>query len=264
MAAADYIIYQEPPRRALTARNLGDFALCPQKFLLSFFVSRQAGERFLGGAAALHAGVRAALIEGYREGGPGPVGAERLEELFEQHWEGRLCADSLEEEQLHRQGREMLAKFWAAPAGATGRTVGLDLRMEAGLGAHRFVAVADRVVEEEGAPLTLLRYKTARQTPGPGPLGRDLSLAVLLLVGEAHWEREARVGICAVRAGRLVLAEIGATQREAWREQLATQATAIRRAREYPTVVGRHCSVCRCRGICPAWHPAPAREEEAQ
>ena len=210
--------------------------------------------------------MRAALLEGYREGGPGAVGAARLVELFEQHWEGRLCADSLEEEQLHRQGQEMLRKFTAAHEAETARTVALDLRMEADLGPHRFVAVADRVVEEpeEAAPLTLLRYKTTRQIPGPGPLGKDLSLALLLLVGEAHFSREAQAALYAVRAGRLVVAEISAAQREVWREQLTVQATAIRRAHDYPTVVGRHCSVCRCRSLCPAWHPQKPPEEEAE
>jgi hypothetical protein len=299
MPAADYVIYQEPPRRPLTARNLGDFALCPQKFLLSFFVSRQASERFLGGAAAVHEALRAALVEGYREGGL-PLGrglavsAERLLELFERHWEGRLCADSLEEEQLHRQGREMLRRYQAAHAGETARTVALDLRMEADLGAHRFVAVVDRATEggggswivdrgsrgephppaplplqgrgeaEDGGALTLLRYKTTRQVAGPGQLGKDLSMALLLLVGEAHFGRAAQAAIYGLRAERLVVAEISAVQREAWREQLDRQATAIRRARDYPTVVGHHCSVCRCRSLCPAWHPPVAREEEAE
>jgi hypothetical protein len=243
---------------------LGDFALCPQKFLLSFFVSRQASERFLGGSAALQEGVRAALIEGYREGGPGAISAERLGELFEQNWEGRLCADSLEEEQLHRQGREMLLRYHAAHLEETARTVALDLRMEADLGEHRFVAVVDRALEEPDGPLTLLRYRTTRQAPGPGQMAQDPSLAVLLLVGEAHFDRPAQAAIYALRAARLVIADLGAAQRQTWREQLTAQATAIRRARDYPTIVGRHCSVCRCRSLCPAWHPPAPREEEAE
>jgi hypothetical protein len=141
--------------------------------------------------------------------------------------------------------------------------VALDLRMEADLGEHRFVAVVDRALEEPGEALTLLRYRTTRQAPGPGQLGKDPSTALLLLVGEAHWGRPAQAAIYALRAARLVTAEISAAQREAWREQFVTQATAIRRARDYPTVVARHCSVCRCRPLCPAWHPPAPREEEA-
>ena len=279
-----YVIYQEPPRRPLTARNLSDFALCPQKFLLSFFVSRQAAERFLGGAAALHEGVRAALIQCYREGGPAASPAERLLGLFEQNWEGRLCADSLEEEQLHRQGLEMLRRYHAAHEAETARTVALDLRMEADLGEHRFVAVVDRALQEAGEPLTLLRYKTTRQVPGPGGLAKDPSLALLLIVGETHFgssgaltggcrgeytakaapTRAAQAAIYAVRTEKRVVAAIGEAERRAWRELFVQQATAVRRAREYPTVVGRHCSVCRCRSICPAWHPPPPREETGE
>ncbi len=260
----DYVIYQEPPRRPLTARNLGDFALCPQKFLLSFFVSRQAAERFLGGSAVLHQGVRTALIECYRQGGPLGIPVERLLELFEQYWEGRLCADSLEEEQLHRQGREMLRRYHAAHEAETARAVALDLRMEADLGKHRFVAMVDRALREDGEPLTLLRYKTTRQVPGPGGLAKDPSLALLLLVGETHFGETAQAAIYALRRERRVVAAIGEAERQAWQEQFIQQAAAVRRAHDYPTVVGRHCSVCRCRSICPAWRPSPPREETGE
>ena len=259
--APGYVIYQEPPRRPLTARNLADYALCPQKFLLSFFVSRHASERFQGGSAALHGAARAALTECYRQGGPRSVPPERLLELFKQHWEGRLCADSLEEEQLQRQGQEMMRRYHQDHAAETAPTVGLDLRMEADLGEHRFVAVVDRAFQEDGEPLTLVRYKTTRQVPGPGGLAKDVSLALLLLVGEAHFEEAAQAAVYALRPGKLVVAELGQAERRAWGEQFVQQATAVRRARDYPTVVGRHCSVCRCRSLCPYWHPPQPREE---
>lgn len=256
-----YVLYQEAPSRPLTARNLADYALCPQKFLLSFFLSREQTRGFLGGAAALQQAARLALIGCYREGGPGIVPPERLLELFEQHWEGELCADSLEEEQLHRQGQEMLRRYHAAHATESARTVALDLRMEVDLGGHRFVAVADRVYQEQGHPLTLLRYKTTRRAPGPGMLAKDLSAALLLLVGEEHFGESAQAAVYALRPQRLVIARLGEAERQAWREQVVQQAGIIRRAREYPTRVGRHCGICRAKRICPAWHEQSPPED---
>ena len=252
-----YVVYQEPPRRPLTARNLEDYALCPQKFLLSFFTPRGQAERFRGGPAALQQAVRAALVECYRQGGPPAVPAERLLAGFEAAWEGSLCADTLEEEQLHAQGRRMLSEYHAQHQAEPVRAIANDLRLEAGIGEHRFVAVADRVDEAEGGLLTLLRYRTAREVPGPRALGREASVALLLLGGEAHFARPAQVGVCAVRRGQLVLAEISDAQRTEWEARLAAQAEALRQARAYPTRVGRHCQVCRSRAQCPAWARPP-------
>jgi len=259
-----YLIYQEPPRRPLTARNLDDYALCPQKFLLSFFVSPTASDRFRGGPAALQRAARSALIACYREGGPSQVPVARLLEAFEAHWDGSLCADSLEEEQLHRQGLEMLRRYHQQHAGAPVRVLAVDQRLEAEIGGHRFVAVADRVDDAEEAVL-LLRYRTTRQTPGPKALGKDLSIALLLLVGEAAYGRPAQAAIYALRPGRLVRAEISPTRKRAWEEDLVARAAQVRAARDYPTNVGRHCRVCRCRPLCPAWHsPKPEAGEWRQ
>lgn len=258
-----YIIYQEPPRRPLTARNLADYALCPQKFLLSFFVSRAAYEHFQGGSAALQHAARAALLDCYRQGGPAQVSVTQLLEWFEQHWEGTLCADGLEEEQLHRRGQEMLRRYHQAQTADSASTVALDLRMEADLGEHRFVSVVDYARRAQDQPLTLLRFRTTRQVPGPRKLGQEASIALMLLVGEAHFGEPAQAGVYGLHPGKLVVAELGEGERAAWREQFRQQATTIRRARDYPTVVGRHCSVCRCRSLCPYWHPPlPAEDRE--
>lgn len=258
-----YLIYQEPPRRPLTARNLEDFALCPQKFLLSFFVSPAQSDRFRGGPAALQRAARAALLACYREGGPAQVPVERLLEAFEAHWDGSLCADSLEEEQLHRQGQEMLRRYHEQHAAAPTRVLAVDQRLEAEIGGHRFVAVADRV-DDLGQGTLLLRYRTTRDMPGPKALAKDLSTALLLLVGEAAYQRPAQAAIYALRAGRLVVAEISPAQKRAWEEEIVARAAQVRAARDYPTNVGQHCRVCRCRPLCPAWHPPKPEAEEGR
>jgi len=255
-------VYQEPPQRPLTARNLADYALCPQKFLLSFFVPKAQADRLIGGPAARHQAVRAALIECYREGGPPVVSSERLLELFEENWQGELCADSLEEEQLHTQGQEMLRRYHQDHAGEPARAIADDLRMEQEIGGHRFVAVADRIDEEADGSITLLRYKTARQVLSSRKLAKDLSAQVLLLVGERRFQQPAQVAIYALRPGKLIVAEFGTGERRQAELETIQQATRIRRARQYPTNRGRHCRVCRSRPQCPAWHPPPGGEEE--
>jgi hypothetical protein len=256
-----YLVYQEPPQRPLTARNLADYALCPQKFLLSFFATRSQTERFLGGPVALQTAARAALIECYRQGGTAAVAEERLLALFEQHWEGRLCADSLEEEQLHAQGLQILRAYHAAHLTEAETTVALDLRLEETLGEHRFVAVADRVIEDPGGTLTLLRFKTVRQAPSARALGKDLSIALLALLGERHFGRPVQVGIAHLRSGKLLIADLPPAQLEEWEVEVQRQAALIRAARDYPTNKGRICGVCRSRPQCPAWHPQPLAEE---
>jgi RecB family exonuclease len=252
-----FTLYREPPRRALTARNLEDYDLCPQKYLLSFFQPPRETGRALGGPAALHQAVRAALLELDRAGGPEAVPEARLLEWFEAAWEGGCCADSLEEEQLHAQGLAMLRRYREARAGETARVLATDLRLEAEIGGHPFVAVADRVEEAPDGTLTLLRYKTTRRPPGPGELAGDLSAGVLLLVGERHFGRPVEVAICAVRSGQTVRADFPPDARKELEARLSETAERLRRATDYPPRRGKACRACRSRAQCPAWHPAP-------
>ena len=249
-----FVLYQELPRRPLTARNLDDFAVCPQKYLLSFFQPPGETERTLGGSAALHQAVRAALVELYREGGSEAVPPERLAEWFEERWDGAACADSREEEALHREGLELLRKYHEAHSAEPPRVLDSDLRMEAELGGHQFVAIADRVDEGPDGALTLVRYKTTRRPPGPGELAADLSAGLLALVGARHFARPVRVAIEALRPGTVVLAEFPAGAQAELERSLARQAEQIRRATDYPTrQSAKTCRHCRARSRCPAW-----------
>jgi len=251
-----FTTYRESPRRPLTARNLEDYALCPQKYLLSFFQPPRETGRALGGPVALHQAVRAALIEGDRAGGAAAVPLERLLGWFGQHWDGACCADSLEEEQLERQGREMLRRYQEAHPDQP-PALAVDLRLLAEIGGHEFVAVADRVEEQPDGTLLLLRYKTTRRPPGPSELAADLSAGLLWLLGEQHFGRPARVGISALRRGRILLADFPPGAREALERRLIAEAERLRQARDYPTRKGSHCRACRSRRQCPAWG-APA------
>jgi len=196
-------------------------------------------------------------VELYREGGPPAVPAERLPEWFEEHWQGACCADSREEAELHAQGLAMLAQYHQQHAAEPVRTLAQDLRMEAEIGGHQFVAVTDRVDEEPDGTLTLLRYKTTRRPPGPGELGQDLSAGLLLLVGERHFQRPARVAVYAARPGKLILADFSPGARRALEQRVAGAAQRLRGAQDYPPRTGRHCRVCRSRPQCPAWQPPP-------
>lgn len=247
-----FVTYQEPPPRPLTARNLEDYALCPQKYLLSCFQPPRETGRSLGGPAALHHAVRAALIESDRAGGLAAVSLEQLLDWFDQHWDGAACSDSLEEEQFERQGREMLRRHYEAHA-EQGPALAVDVRLEGEIGGQQFVATADRVEEQPDGSLLLLRYKTTRRPPGPGELAGDLSAGLLWLLGERHFGRPVQVGIVALRRGRRIRAEFPPDAREALARRLTTEAERLRRAQGYPPRQGPHCRACRSRTECPAW-----------
>lgn len=259
MGESPYILYRELPARALTARNLEDYALCPQKYLLSFFQPPGETERTLGGPAVLHQAVRAALIELYRQGGPPAIPPEKLKKLFEARWDGRACADSREEEELHRLGLRILCQYHERHVAEPVQTLASDLRMEAEIGGYRFVAVADRVDEQPEGNVTLLRYRTTLRPPGAGELSRDLSARMLWLVGERHWGRPVRVAAEALRRGKVILAEFPAAVRKETEERLVRQAQEIRRATDFFPRQGKHCRHCRSRPRCPAWQGARER-----
>ncbi len=244
-------------RRRLTARNLQDFELCPKKYLLSLSITPTEARKFIGGPAALQWAVRGTLIDCYRRGGPQEISQQSLLDLFEQHWKGDLCADSLEERQLHSRGIKLLTDYYQAHRQTPNQTIAGDLRLTGEIAGHDFVAVADRVDRDESGVITLLRYKTSASPSGPGTLGKDISAGLLLLLGSQHYTSEqCQTAIYALRPQRLIVADIDADQRQRLREQIIALADEVHSAQDFPTQKGQHCRWCRSRAQCPAWASA--------
>ena len=252
-------------QRPLTARNLRDFELCPQKYLLSLSVAPAKARQFIGGPAALQSAVRGALIDCYRRGGPQELSQQDLLDLFEQHWKGELCADSLEESQLHSRGTKMLTDYYQAHHQAPNQTVTGDLRLTGEIASHNFVAVADRVDRDESGVITLLRYKASASPPGPGTLGKDISAGLLLLLGSQHYASEqCQTAIYALRPQRVIVADIDTDQRQRLCQQITTLADEVQSAQDFPTQKGQHCRWCRSRAQCPAWASAHYQRGESK
>lgn len=225
----------------------------------------------------MHRALRAALIQMYRIGGPQQVAQSTLLQFFEDNWESDLCADSLEEEQLHSEGLEILKAYYQAHKDQPNQTIACDMRLEDEIAGHRFVAVADRVDQAADGTIALLRYKSSRRPPGPGELAQDISTGLLLLLGQAHFadkdlsaepalaaKAECEVAIYALRPGRLIVAPIDGPGLAALREGIVSLAQRARQAQDFPTNKGRHCRWCRSRGQCPAWRAAHYQPEEVQ
>ena len=252
-------------QRPLTARNLQDFEVCPQKYLLSLSVAPAEARQFIGGPAALQWAVRGTLIDCYRRGGPQDISQQSLLDLFEQHWEGDLCADSLEERQLHSRGIRLLTDYHQAHRQAPNQTIAGDLRLTAEIAGHDFAAVADRVDRDESGVITLLRYKASASPPGPGSLGKDISAGLLLLLGAHHYQPQpCQTAIYALRPQRLTVADIDADQRQRLREQIIALADGVQSAQDFPTQKGQHCRWCRSRAQCPAWASAHYQRGESK
>ncbi len=241
------------PERPLTARNLADYQLCPQKFLLSYFVPRAESRRFIGGPAALHQALREALIECYRLGGPTQVSQERLLEGFEDGWDGRLCADSLEEERLHDQGVGMLETYYAKHQQDRSEIVEVDLRMEVELGGHAFVAVADLALREADGGINALRWLSTRRPPAPAEIVESLSWGLLFIAAEHSFpEEDVSVTMYSLRRASGHRVRFDAEEAHGIKRRLTRIADRIRVATEFPAVTGKHCRWCRARGRCPA------------
>lgn len=244
-----YVLLQPPPDAPLTARNLEDFALCPRKYLLSFFEPAAQTVRFVGGPAALHRAVRAALVEMYAAGGPQRYPLERLLERFEGAWDGRACADSREEEDLHRDGLSMLQRHHAQPLAAAGAPQA-DLRLEGRIGGEPCVAVADVAWS---SPPRVVRFTTARRPPTEKELRESLSWTLLYLLAVQHWEAEGLVAVMVdLRRGREVEYALSDGEQEAAARRIAELAGRLRRERDHPPRPGKHCRWCRSRAQCPA------------
>lgn len=244
-----YVLQPEALQGPLTARNLEDFALCPRKYLLSHFVPRGEARAFVGGPAALHRAVRAALMEAYAAGGPKAFGPDRLRAAFARNWDGSCCRDSLEEEQLQRDGLRMLDQHLQEPV--VGEDLRVDMRLEAELDGQRFVAVADLLGSK---PAQVVRFSTARRPPSPGQLREDLSWGLLWLVGREALGGDSLTGVLwDLRNARRVEYALDAATREELIRRLTAGARAIRGEHEFETRKGQHCRWCRSRLQCPAW-----------
>jgi CRISPR/Cas system-associated exonuclease Cas4 (RecB family) len=240
--------YEQP----LTARMLDDFATCPRKFLLSFFATRKEERHFRGGPAALHRAVRQALVATYKLGGPGEVALEDLLGTFEQHWEGSLCADAVEEEQLHEQGLQMLRDYYEAHRTDEAEIVATDLRLTGRVGDQEFVAVADVVRSPGPERVEVYRFVTSRRPLGEAELAADISAQLLWLLAREHFAAP-RVLYYALRQNRAREVVLSPDEEEYLRRDLASRAARIRREREFSPRQGRYCRWCRSRAKCPVW-----------
>jgi hypothetical protein len=260
--------YQLPPefrRQPLTARLLEDYAVCARKFLLSFFVSREEEHRFRGGPAALHQAVRQALLDCYNQGGPAACEPQTLLDGFEAHWQGELCADTLEEEQLHEQGRRMLADYHADHCADEIEVLATDQRLEATLGDQAFVAVADVVLQPRGAgvpsatlsavegpALQVIRFITSRRPASEDELAEDLSAQLLWLLAREHYD-DPHILYYALRQRRAREVVLDPDRAAYLRRDLASRAARLYREREFTPVKGPYCRWCRVRNRCPLW-----------
>jgi len=244
-----YVLQPAALQGPLTARNLEDFALCPRKYLLSHFVPRGEARAFVGGPAALHRAVRAALMEAYAAGGPEAFGLARLQAAFAQNWDGSCCRDSLEEERLQREGLRMLAQHLQSPV--MGADLRADVRLEADLEGQAFVAVADVLGTD---PPQVVRFSTSRRPPSPGELPEDLSWGLLwLLATEALGRQDVTGVLWDLRRERRVEYTLDGPGRDELRRRLLAGARAIRSERAFEPRKGQHCRWCRSRLQCPAW-----------
>ncbi len=239
--------------KPFTARGIMDWVQCPMKFMLSHFVGHAETRRFIGGPAALHQAVRDALVECYQLGGPAVVDEAQLLGMFAEHWDGSLCADSLEEERLHARGEKMLREYLAGHRDNPPEILGADQRVEVELGGHRFVAVADVVLRESDGAVNALRWLTTRKPPSPDEMVVGPGWGLLAATtAEQYPDEDVSITMYSlVRQGghrlRLTEDELAKLVR-----RLTTSADRISVATQFPAKTGMHCRWCRARGRCPA------------
>ncbi len=241
------------PERPFTARNLADYHQCPQKFLLSQFISREETRRFLGGPATLHQALRAALVHCYRLGGPAEAAPEAMVEAFEDEWDGSACADSLEEERLHSRGMKLLREYYETHRGPFPQALEVDFRMEIELGDHDFVAVADAVMREEDGGVNALRWLSTRQPPSVEEIRNSPGWGLLFAGTREHFEGEdVSVTMYSLRRGSGQRVRFAPDELEGLVRRLPRTADRIRVATEFPPSPGPYCRWCRARSRCPA------------
>ena len=235
--------------RALTARDLEDFGVCPRKFLLAATASRDETQGLLGGPAMLTRAVRNTLHEALAPGSAGTV-AEALAR-FEAHFEGRYCADSREEDELADLGRRVLREVLSASAERD--VLATNVLYEGEIDGERFQASADLLLRTDSG-LELVRFTLSRKAPTPAELGQNPGTVILHdLATPAHPGEAITIVIEALRAGARVVASLGDGRLEATREALLRRARTLRAASEFGAVKGSHCRWCRSQRRCPEW-----------
>ena len=246
---AGYTLRLQAPIRAFTARNLQDFAECPRKFMLSHFATRRGGHEFLGGPGMLGRAVRGALLCMYAVADPAAFGLEALLEAFEEGWEPALCADSLEQETLHKDGIRMLERHHESPLDLPG-PLDTDVRFEQTIGEYSFVAVADIVSK---SPATVVRITTSRRPVSAGELTGDISWGLLALVATQAMGGEVTCVMADMRKNRRVCFTLEDQQRERIQQRVTALAKRIRGEQQFAPIKGKQCRWCRSRRECPAW-----------
>lgn len=252
--------YELPPefrQQPLSARMLDDYATCPRKFLLSFFISREEEQRFRGGPAVLHQAVRGALVDCYSRGGPAACDPQVLADGFEARWQGELCTDSMEERQLHEQGLQMLQDYYADHCQDTVEVVATDHRFEGVVEGQAFVAVADVIVATvDGADV--VRFSTSRRPESAKELAEAPSARLLWLLAHESPptgtdQATLRVLYYALRLRSAREVVQSPDQAAGFRAELAAQARRLYRDSEFAPIKSKACRWCRVRSRCPLW-----------
>lgn len=248
--------YQLPPQfrqQPLTARVLEDYAQCPRKFLLSFFVGRAEDRHFRGGPAALHQAVRQALVDCYNLGGPAETDAQVLLDAFEAYWQGELCADSMEEEQLHEQGLQMLRDYHEDQRGRPVEVLGTDRQFEGSIAGQAFRAVADVILHPTGSAMEMVRFVTSRRPDSAEKLKQDLSAQLLWLLAHEHLPSPLRILYYSLRKRRAEEVILSDGEASAARDDLAARAARLYGESDFAPIKGQYCRWCRVRHRCPLW-----------
>ena len=238
--------------KPLTAGNLLDYQLCPRKFLLASFAPAHQ-LRALGAVRALHAAIRATLVACDRAGGPAAVSLQWLRDEFRRRFDGRACADSLEEERTIKLGLAILARWQAYQPQADEELVGADVLLAGSIEDLDFVATADRVVRLGDGRLAVARYDVRARPPSARKLAQDFSIGLLVTLAEDHYGERPIARLYALRADRIIDAELGDDQIAAVRQRALTTARAIRADTTFEARPGQQCSWCRVRAQCPEW-----------
>lgn len=241
----------------LTARMLDDFAVCPHKFLLSFFATRSHDTHFRGAPAILHQALRQALIELYRLGGPAKCSIESVTAAFDRHWDGSLCKDSVEEERTRRTGLLLLEKYHADQAHAERVVIATDRRYEGEVGGQRFVAVADVCLEDAESTHIVRRFVSSRYPLSETELAKDISARLLFILAHDNTSAELhdrlRITYYALRQSRERPVLLSSEEVEYARRDILSRSARIHRETEFTPVKGKHCRWCRSQDRCPLW-----------
>jgi hypothetical protein len=179
-----------------------------------------------------------------------------MQDSFEANWDGSLCADTLEEEQLHTQGLQIVQEYYEDHRDRPVEVLGTDVRLTGETGGQAFVAVADLLLSPEPGRLTAVRLVTSRSPLGPAQLAEDVSAQLLwLLVQEwpAEGPLERRVVYQAFRKRTEYEVVLTDEEAEYARHDLVSRIARIHRETTFEPHKGKYCRWCRSRARCPAW-----------